>query len=330
MGEQPELVRRIGERRAEVAAGVRRLMPQPVGIALTARGSSLNASLFGRHALTIATNRPVMIEPLSLAGAYGARVDRDGWLHVATSQSGATPEIVAAQEVQQALGARTIAITNDPRSALARSADLSLALGVGPERAVPATKTLLAQFLTFVQIAGAFDPRFSFPDAEWDRLGAAVQACLDDAVSVATVAERLEPATALVVSGRGYGFAVAREGALKLKETTGLPCEAISHPELLHGSIAVTGTTVPTVLIDLAGPTRPAADQLTAELRRRGAAMVSVGDTGGADLPIPAGFSEVLAAVLAVVRFQQLALELATMRGVDADAPHELSKVTLT
>jgi glucosamine--fructose-6-phosphate aminotransferase (isomerizing) len=328
MAEQPDVVRRLAAGRGDLADRLSRLAPRPLGIVLSARGSSANAAILGRHALTLATARPVTIEPLSLAAEYGAEVDRRGWLHLATSQSGHTREIVSAVELERRMGARSVAITNSPVSPLADAADMTLALQAGPELAVPATKTVLAQLVAFVHLAAAYDPRFRFHDAVWERLAGGVEACLADRNAVSPLVDGLRSCTSLMITGRGYGFAAAREGALKIKETSRLPAEATTHLELLHGPIAVTGPQVVTVVVRLEGPTDVDARRLTAALEQRHVPFWTIGDVADADVLIPAGLPEPLATALAVVRFQQLAYELALERDIDPDRPNGLSKVT--
>ena len=117
---------------------------QLAGTVLVARGSSDHAAT-SAYFLEMATGRPVALTSPSLCTLYRASTDFSGYLLVAASQSGQTPEIVEVVDQARAGGARAIAITNDPASPLAGSADLVVDLGTGQERAVPATKTVTAQ-----------------------------------------------------------------------------------------------------------------------------------------------------------------------------------------
>ncbi|MEO6571899.1 MAG: SIS domain-containing protein [Ilumatobacteraceae bacterium] len=330
MAEQSGSLRRSAGDRHEVARRVQALAPSLAGITLTARGSSANASAFGRIALGIATRRPVTTEPMSLAAAYGVGQLPTNWLSIVSSQSGRTPEIVEAAHHAKALGASTVALTNDRSSPLAAMADLTLHLAVGSERAVPATKTFTAQLATFLHIAEAYDPHFGFTDDAWDVLADEVDDALTDDAQLATVRDLTSGSTAMFVTGRGFGFAIAREGALKIKEAGRIPCEALSHLEFLHGPIAVTGPDIPTLVVALRGPTEPAAEQVVSELRRRGVPHAVVGNTAGADLVVGPDLPEPLAAIAVAVRLQQLARVAALDRGVDPDRTDDLSKVTLT
>src|SRR3954463_15088597 len=109
MAEQPAVLRGLLERRDELQARVRALGdPKPAGIVLVARGSSDNAAIYGRYLLELAVGRPVALAAPSLFTLYDADVDVTGWLVVALSQSGETPEIVGVFERYLAAGARGI------------------------------------------------------------------------------------------------------------------------------------------------------------------------------------------------------------------------------
>src|SRR4051812_13116389 len=164
MAEQPQVLERLIARRDALRDQLRPLGdPAPAGIVLVARGSSDNAAIYGRYLLELAVGRPVALAAPSLFTLYDARVDATGWLAVALSQSGETPEIVGVFQRYLSAGARGIAITNNPASPLAELGDALLELGAGEERAVPATKTFLAQLAAFALLAEALGP------VPWDQ-----------------------------------------------------------------------------------------------------------------------------------------------------------------
>src|SRR3954470_22607302 len=117
MAEQPAVLGALLERRRDIHERVRPLAdPAPAGIVLVARGSSDNAAIYGRYLLELAVGRPVALAAPSLFTLYGAQTDCTGWLAVALSQSGRTPEIVDVFVRLRVAGGRGIAITNDPGS----------------------------------------------------------------------------------------------------------------------------------------------------------------------------------------------------------------------
>jgi glucosamine--fructose-6-phosphate aminotransferase (isomerizing) len=330
MREQPGVLAALIARREEVAERVRAARPRPLhGTVLLARGSSDHAATFGRYLLEPATGRPVGLAAPSVHTLYGARVDYRGFLVVAVSQSGRTPEIVTVLERLKAAGARTLAITNEPDSPLADAADATVELRAGTEEAVPATKTFIAQALAFALVADALaaDPA---PAADWERLPEAVEAVLADAGAPERAAASIGDAPGLLSVARGVAYPMALEIALKLKETTGLLAEGYSAADLRHGPTVVVSAGFPVLAMRLAGPAAADVGELVRDLRARGANVHEIADEEGAELPLPSGLPEPLAAIAGVVRGQQVALHLARRRGLDADAPRGLSKVTLT
>lgn len=335
MHEQPRVLAALADRfaplRADVAARFRDGLP---GVAFLARGSSDHAALLGRYAVELYSGLPTCLIAPSLSTAYDGSARRfAGWLVVALSQSGRTPEIVDLAGQFRRAGARVIGISNDATSELAAVADLGIELAAGPERAVPATKTVTAQMLAVLTVAAAVGPDEGGPvEAEIAGLAAATQTVLADDASVrALVAELLEVirrGRRLAVVGRGLCYAAALETALKLQETTGVLAHGFSAADFRHGPIAVCGPDAPAVLVAGHGPADEDTLALMPTLRERSAPVAVLGGgPGGATWPELGGAAD---CVLATVRGQQLALELSRALGIDPDHPAGLSKVTLT
>ena len=187
------------------------MAPAPLtGITIVARGSSDNAAVYGRYLLEAATGKPISLAAPSLHTLYDVDVDYRGQLVIAVSQSGATPEIVQTLQALQQGGGRGLAITNDPDSPLAHAAGETVALEMGVERAVPATKTVTGQLTAFAIIASALG-RVPFTREQLVAVPDRVQAVLDDPDPVAAAAEHLAGASQLIVVARGYLFAAALE-----------------------------------------------------------------------------------------------------------------------
>jgi glutamine---fructose-6-phosphate transaminase (isomerizing) len=135
MAEQPDVLARFAERFGAHVSRVRELVPENLaGVSFVARGSSDHAAVFGRYLAELASRRPASLAAPSLQTLYDADVDYSGWLVVALSQSGATPEIETVTRAMQDAGARTIAIVNDEGSPLAAAAELVIALAAGGGR----------------------------------------------------------------------------------------------------------------------------------------------------------------------------------------------------
>jgi glutamine---fructose-6-phosphate transaminase (isomerizing) len=328
MAEQPRVLAGLLERRDEIRSSVAPL-GEPRGIVLVARGSSDNAAIYGRYLLELTLGRPVALAAPSLFTLYDASVDVSGWLVIALSQSGRTPEIVDVFERYRGAGARGIAITNDGDSALAQAADAVIALGAGQELAVPATKTFLGQLAAFALLAEALGP-VPWTEEDTAPLPGHIGAILADPIPAARAAATLATPDGLVAVGRGFGFAVALEAALKLKETCLLLAEGMSSADFRHGPIAVIQRAFPVLALSLGGAAGPDIADLERVVRERGAPLVRLAPDRAAELPFPDAIPEPLAPIVAVVRAQQLAREVALARGLDPDAPPGLSKVTET
>lgn len=330
MGEQPEVLRRIAARAPELRDAVRAVVPEQLGgIVFVGRGSSDNAAVLGRYATELASHRPAGLSAPSLYTRYGASVDYSGYLAVGLSQSGATPEIVAACERLRARGARVVAITNDATSALAAVSDLVLSTEAGEELAVPATKTVTSQMALVLVLAGALGDGLAGMDA-LDRLPAAVSAVLDDPLPADALAASWAARDRLVVAARGLQYAAALETALKVKETSRMFAEGISIADLLHGPIAALDEGLPVLVVDGGDPTATDRRQLAERLVESGVPVATCSPEPTSSLPMPEGLPEALYPVVATVRGQQLAYHLSIARGLDPDHPAGLTKVTPT
>jgi glutamine---fructose-6-phosphate transaminase (isomerizing) len=193
MAEQPEALERLVARASSLGALASRIAPRPLaGCAIVARGSSDHAALVGRYLFEVATGRPVSLVSPSVHTLYRAKVDCSGMLVLGVSQSGATPEIVEVLARLRAAGGRTVALTDDPTSPLAAVAEEVVNLDVGPERAVPATKTVTATMLACILLAeGLANHRLVSPDA-LDALPEAVAAILADDSAATAVAMQID------------------------------------------------------------------------------------------------------------------------------------------
>ena len=330
IAEQPEVLRRLAGRFEDQVATVRAVVRRPLaGVVFVARGSSDNAAVYGRYLTELASGRPAGLAAPSLHTLYNARAHYAGFLVVAISQSGATPEIVTVCRRLRSAGARTVAIVNDADSPLAAAVDGVLAIDAGPELAVPATKTVTGQMLAAAAVAAAIGTA-PFTTAALAALPEAVESVLGDPEHASDLAARWAGAERLFAVSRGLLFATALEAALKIKETTGILAEGISAADLRHGPIGVAAGDVPVLALDGGGPGREDVRAVAELARERGAPVALCSDAPDSELPLPGGLPEALAAFPATVRAQQLAVALADARGLDADAPAGLTKVTHT
>lgn len=335
MAEQPAVLRRLVSRRDEVAASLvppRRLR----GVVLVARGSSDNAAVWGRYLLEWALGVPVALAAPSLQTRYDVTPDVRDHLVIGISQSGETPEIVAALARLRAGGARTWAITNAGGSALAQEAHGALVLDAGDEEAVPATKTFTAQVAALALAAEVLGDTRLWSDAEWAGAIEAVEAVVADDAVVNDVAGQLLDGVRVLPVARGFLYGAALEVGLKWAETTGRAVQGTSPADLRHGPIAAVHPGTQVVCLTAPGPVLEDVRSVARDLAQRGAQVTAIGPAD-AELPeattwleVPAGVPEPLAGLAHVVRGQQLARAAALAVGIDPDAPFALSKVTRT
>ena len=320
-----------------LAAGVRDNAVDSVVIA--ARGTSDHAAIYAQYVLGVRNGLSVGLATPSIVSLYGAepRVARS--LVVGISQSGASPDIVGIVAAAQRQGAPTLAITNDPESALAREAEHVLDLAAGPELAIAATKTYTTSLLAIARLSLALDPEPEAADA-LAALPAAVEAALAleptvDRIATALAAER-GGFDRCVIVGRGFEYATAREWALKLKELARVFADPYSSADFRHGPIALVQSGIPVLVLAPSGAAAEGQLELLRDLRERGVETVVASDDDAAlalgrwSIPIPAAVPEWLRPIVSIVPGQLFAYHATRARGLDPDAPRYISKVTRT
>jgi len=317
-------------------------------VMVAARGTSDHAAIYAQYVLGERNGLAVGLAAPSLASIYGRGPRLDRALVIGISQSGRSPDVVGVLEDGRRQGAATVAITNDPDSPLAQVAGTVVGLEAGPELAVAATKTYVAE-LTVVALlsealrrAGVDGGSAAEPGATADGSDAlaALPATLDSIVaddsSVAAVAGRWTDLGRCAVLARGYQYATAREWALKLKEIAGISSDPYSAADFEHGPIAMIGAGFPVLAIATDGPALAGMADLLGRLHGLGADLLvasdsaEVRDLGRDALAIPSGTPEWLAPIASIVPCQLFAYHLALAAGRDPEAPPNLRKVTLT
>ncbi|WP_214107620.1 SIS domain-containing protein [Acrocarpospora catenulata] len=335
IAEQPAALRATLDALLPRTGEVRALADRTRQLLFIARGTSDNAAVYGRYLVEAHAGRMCALGAPSIATTYRRRLDLDGVLAVAVSQSGRTEEIVETLEWAKDCGARTVAITNGgDQSPLAQAADLALCTVAGEEKAVPATKTYTTQLAAMAVLALGLGA--DVPASDLDRVPDAVEKLIENPGDLDALVEGLADKPGVVVSGRGLAFSTALELALKLKEACYLHAMGLSYADLLHGPIAVVDADTPAILVAAGdGPTLPGLVALAERVTGAGAAAYGVGGGGrlaavataalnGPDLP------EWVAPLGLIVPGQLLTEALARRLGVDPDSPRGLNKVTQT
>ena len=269
------------------------------------------------------------------------------------SQSGETADTLAALREANHRGHPTIALTNVHGSTMAREATVDLATLAGKETAIPATKSFTAQ-LAVVEILAllAARERRSLPREEISarltalaRIPGAIAAQLPAwERQIEDLATKYADAKTFLYLGRGVHYAIAREGALKLKESSYLHAEGYPSGELKHGPNALVSREVPLVILATVDRDDPESllryektVSLLYDLREQGARVLALANAGDAVIaslatdviPIEPA-SEALLPICEVVPLQLFAYFLAVAHGVDVDHPRNLTKAVVT
>jgi glucosamine--fructose-6-phosphate aminotransferase (isomerizing) len=312
---------------AELVASLERRPPQVV--VTCARGSSAHAATYAKHLIERTLGIPVAEAAPNIASVYGRRLNLDGQLFLAISQSGKSDDLVAMAESARAAGALTVAMVNATDGPLTRACEIVLPIGAGPEISVAASKTFVATLSALQRLIAAWTGDAALEraiDVLPERLGAATDLDWSEA------AEALGRATSLVTIGRGPTLPIAREASLKLKETCNLHAEAFSGAEFLHGPVALAGSRYPILMFMPSDQAAPGMRQLAADLRRKGTALLATepGDLVRGRLPVLPPDHPETDAVCLVQSFYAMLIRLADRLGMDVDRPRHLQKVTRT
>jgi glucosamine--fructose-6-phosphate aminotransferase (isomerizing) len=346
--EIPDVVRRLlaegADETVRVATAIRAARPDV--IVLAARGTSDHAAIYARYLLESHLRLPVVLAAGSLVTIYERSMDWRGALVLGISQSGAGPDVSAVLEAARRDGALTVAITNEPDSALAAVAEHTLACRAGVEHAVAATKTYVAELAT-VAVLVAELTRGQAQETGDDLLAA--MASLVDVLARVTdesdawlarddaLVEALAATDRALVVSRGYDLATALEIALKLKETSRIFAEGYSAADLLHGPLTLAEPAIPMLVFRPDGRMGAAIDGSIDRARGIGARPWIVGARdlrrAGADthsVALPVDLPEALTPLAFAIPGQLVAEAVARRRGMDPDAPPGLTKVTRT
>ena len=299
----------------------------PRAVVTCARGSSDHAATYAKYLIETSTGVVTSSAALSVSSVYAAEPKLEGVLYLAISQSGKSPDLLAAVEAAKQAGALVVALVNDETSPLAALADHVLPLHAGPEVSVAATKSYIAALAAIAQLVAAWSQ-----DASLATALKGLPAVLSEAwpLDWTPVAERLRGATNLYVLGRGVGFGIAQEAALKFKETCGLHAEAFSAAEVLHGPMALVQPGFPVLIFAQEDQSQTSVLDLARDLKARGVdVMLAGGEAGAGALPTVKAHPN-LEPIARIQSFYRMANALSILRGHDPDKPPHLNKVTET
>lgn len=359
--EQPEALRRT----MALYLGVDALKPEvakllagwaiPAGeILIAASGSSRHSGLAAEILLEDLCGLAVDVEyasEYSLRGDSGLKGAHQPSVLV-LSQSGETSDTLAALREARRRGQKTLAITNVAASTMAQEADVSMPLAAGAELAIPATKSFTCQLAVLYLLALYEGARLGRMDeaalagniAELRAVPEKLEEQLDIwRVQMSCLAAKYKTASTFLYLSRGIHYAIAREGALKLKEASYVHAEGYPAGELKHGPNALVSDRVPLVVVATVDRTLKASIdryektlQLLADMKAQGAKVIAIANAGDGEVAglvsdcvfVPEA-SEYLLPILEVVPLQLFSYFMALEHGVNVDRPRNLSKAVV-
>lgn len=309
-------------------------------ILITACGTAYHAGLVAKHYIERFVKIPVEVD---IASEYRYRqpLTSERTLCIVVSQSGETLDTLEALKEAKRLGARSIAVTNSIGSSIAREADYTIYTLAGPEIAVASTKAYTTQLVALLllslymgQIKGTIRPELikeitsallTLPDK--------ITEVLKEKDHMEKLAESLKDAKDIFYLGRSIDYAIAMEGALKLKEISYIHAEAYAAGELKHGTLALITKETPVIAVATQSHVASKMYSNIQEVRARGAEVIGIGYDDDPELEkyatdtvrIPR-VDEFIAPILSVIPMQLLAYFTGIKRGNDVDKPRNLAK----
>jgi glucosamine--fructose-6-phosphate aminotransferase (isomerizing) len=338
--QQPEAIQDTLRANPEDLRKLAKFLLKAKRVYLVACGTSYHAALVGKYAL--AKLADLSVEAVISSEFQESCRPGDGTVVLAITQSGETADTLKAVRVAKSAGARVTCLTNVVGSSITRESGLVCHIYAGPEISVVATKTFAAQvaFLLLLAIQIAREKGLLGEKAakglgsELRSLPKALRAILPKVdEEMRALAKKYRDAEHIYLIGRGIGYPIVLEGALKLKEITYVHSEALPAGELKHGTLALIERGIPVLAAVPPGDARGRMIGNIEEIRARGATLVAIAEKGDDEvrkhvddmLPLPP-VNELFSPLLYILPLQLLAYHIAVERGHDPDKPRHLAK----
>lgn len=288
-------------------------------IMMIGRGTSDHAGVFAKYLFEVACGIPVAAAAPSVASLYQRQLHLTGALVIVISQSGRSPDIIEQAAQAKRGGAMVVAIVNATDSPLCQHADWVIAMHAGAEQAVAASKSYLASLSALLHIAAQWQHDVELLTA-LGKFPQQLEALSQQPLLMQPSA--LQGLQHCIVLGRGFGYAIAREVALKLKEVLGLHAEAFSSAEFLHGPVTLTRH--PLTIIEIA------INDESSSAHQQHLSAIAAGAAHTIHWLADATLHPRLQPLALMWRFYQALEHTARSRGLDPDAPPGLNKITET
>lgn len=306
-------------------------------IQIVACGTSLHAAMIGKYIIEDFCGIAVDVEPSS-EYIYRKTITDKNTLVIGVSQSGETADTITAVRQAKKRGSHILIVTNRPDSTMAREADSLVPVNAGIEVSVAATKSYMAQVISFyllaiyiAEVKGEAD--LSKLKHELVVLPQKIEKVLAHKEEIQACAKKFSSAKDFIFIARGINFPTALEGALKLKEISYINATGYTAGELKHGPIAMLDESMPVLSILMSGKVYEKILSNSEEAKARNARMIALTDSTDEKLNdlfesiirVPE-IDEMLSPALAIVPLQLLAYYIAEFLGKDVDQPRNLAK----
>ncbi|OGQ81374.1 MAG: glutamine--fructose-6-phosphate aminotransferase [Deltaproteobacteria bacterium RIFOXYA12_FULL_58_15] len=308
-------------------------------VMLTACGTSYHACLVGRLALEELARMGCDVE-LASELRYRHPLLGPETAILAISQSGETADTLAAIKAARELGSPVVSVVNVIDSSISRESDWVLYTHAGPEIGVASTKAFVTQVVAMYLLAigvarhrGLDATRSSELITGLRQMPLHIETVLQQESRIIEIAQRFKHVSSSLYLGRGFGYPVALEGALKLKEISYIHAEGYAAGEMKHGPIALIEPEVPVVVVATAGAVYDKVLANIQEVKAREGVVIAIATAG--DRTIESLVDEVVyvpdvdpvfAPIVTTVPLQLLAYHVADLRGTDIDQPRNLAK----
>jgi glucosamine--fructose-6-phosphate aminotransferase (isomerizing) len=301
---------------------------------IVACGTAYHAGLFGKDLFEKVLGIPVSVE-LASEFRYREPIVGKNDLGIVISQSGETMDTIAATELLKDNGSHVLALVNVVGSSLARMADSVLYLHVGPEIGVASTKAYLGMLVGQLLLAKHWD-EFNKLETSFDEISELpflIKKALECEPQIKEISKSINDKKDIYFIGRGLDYALAAEGALKLKEISYLHAEALAAGELKHGTLALIEKGTPVVVTASQHHLLDKTTSNVQEVKARGAYVIAIGDNSSKKLQdisdnyvtLPEA-SEMLSTIISIIPLQFIAYHVANLNGESIDQPRNLAK----
>ena len=301
---------------------------------IVACGTAYHAGLFGKDLFEKVLGIPVSVE-LASEFRYREPIVGENDLGIVISQSGETMDTIAATELLKENGAHVLALVNVVGSSLARMADSVFYLHVGPEIGVASTKAYLGMLVGQLLLAKHWDSddKLAVSFDEISDLPKLIEQTMACEKQIKDISEKIYKKNDIYFIGRGLDYALAAEGALKLKEISYLHAEALAAGELKHGTLALIEDGTPIIVTASQNHLLDKTTSNVQEVIARGAYVIAIGDNQSEKLEnisdeyvtLPDS-NEILTTVISIIPLQFIAYHVANLNGESIDQPRNLAK----